>query len=72
MKMEVRSLGYLVVKKNREYRKLKDEQWKKTMEYARLTRPDHIRQFALTRLTLNEAQDGQIIQLVGARAAVRQ
>jgi hypothetical protein len=72
MKMEVRRLGYTVLKETRAYKLLKDEQRLKTMDYARLTRPDHIRRYAISRLTLNEAQSGQIIQLVGSRVAVPQ
>lgn len=72
MKMEVRRLGYVVLKSSRQYKTLKDQQLVKTMELARITRPDHIRHYAMSRLTLNEARNGQIIQLVGSRIAVPQ
>lgn len=72
MKMEVRRLGYVVLKSSRQYKTLKDQQLVKTMELARITRPDHIRHYAISRLTLNEARNGQIIQLVGSRIAVPQ
>jgi hypothetical protein len=72
MKMEVRRLGYTVLKETRRFKLLKDEHRLKTMEYARITRPDHIRRYAISRLTLNEARNGQIIQMVGSRIAVPQ
>src|SRR6266404_3184794 len=48
LKMEVRRMGYSVLKASQEYRKLKDHQRMMTMDYAKLTRPDLIRQYALT------------------------
>lgn len=72
MKMEVRRMGYVVLKETRHHKILKDEHRLKTMNYARSTRPDHIRRYAISRLTLNEARVGQIIQLVGQRIAVPQ
>lgn len=72
MKMEVRRLGYVVLKTTKQYKTLKDQQLLKTMDLARVTRPDHVRRYAISRLTLNEAQSGQIIQLVGSRIAVPQ
>lgn len=72
MKMEVRRLGYVVLKETRQFKTLKDQSRLKSMEYARLTRPEQIRKYAMSRLTLNEARNGQIIQLVGRRIAVPQ
>lgn len=72
MKMEVRRMGYTVLKESRRNKILKDEQRLKTMNYARSVRPDHIRRYAISHLTLNEARVGQIIQLVGQRIAVPQ
>lgn len=72
MKMEVRRLGYTVLKENRAFKILSDEQRLKTMEYARVMRPERIRRYAISHLTLNEARNGQIIQLVGQRIAVPQ
>ena len=72
MKMEVRRLGYVVLKSTKQYKTLKDQKLLKTMDLARVTRPDHVRHYAISRLTLNEAQSGQIIQLVGSRIAVPQ
>ena len=72
LKMEVRRLGYTVLKETKQHKILKDQHRLKTMELARLTRPDHIRNYAMSRLTLGEARNGQIIQLVGQRIAVPQ
>lgn len=72
MKMEVRRLGYTVLKESRRAKIIKDDQRLKAMEYARVIRPDHIRRYAISKLTLNEARGGQIIQLVGQRIAVPQ
>jgi hypothetical protein len=72
MKMEVRRLGYTVLKETKQHKILKDQQRLQAMELARITRPDHIRRYAMSRLTLSEARNGQIIQLVGQRLAVPQ
>lgn len=71
-KMEVRRMGYSVLKASQEYRKLRDHQRLMSMEYARLTRPEHIRKYAVSKLTLNDARNGQIIQLAGQKLAMPQ
>jgi cell division protein FtsL len=72
LKMEVRRVGYSVLKSTQEYRKLKDQYRHMQMEYAALTRPDVVRRYAVSRLTLNDARNGQIIQLTGQKLAVPQ
>jgi cell division protein FtsL len=72
LKMEVRRMGYSVLKATQEYRKLKDHNRLMSMEYARLTRPEHVRKYALSHLTLNDARNGQIIQLAGEKLAMPQ
>jgi hypothetical protein len=72
LKMEVRRMGYSVLKASQEYRKLKDHNRMLNMEYARLTRPDTVRKYALSHLTLNDARNGQIIQLAGEKLAMPQ
>lgn len=72
LKMEVRRMGYVVLKENKQHKTLKDQQRLKAMELAKMTRSDHIRKYAMSRLTLGEARNGQIIQLVGQRIAVPQ
>ncbi|MGE0526820.1 MAG: histidine kinase [Bdellovibrionales bacterium] len=72
LKMEVRRMGYSVLKATREYRKLQDHHRLMTMEYARLTRPERVHKYAVSRLTLNDARNGQIIQLAGRTLAMPQ
>lgn len=72
LKMEVRRMGYSVLKASQEYRKLKDRQRMLRMDYARLTRPEVVRKYAVSRLTLNDARNGQIIQLAGQKLAMPQ
>jgi hypothetical protein len=72
LKMEVRRMGYSVLKSSQEYRKLRDHQRMMSMEYARLTRPELIRKYAVSHFTLNDARNGQIIQLAGQKLAMPQ
>jgi hypothetical protein len=72
LKMEVRRMGYSVLKATKEVQHLKDQNRLMSMEYAKLTRPDTIRKYAMSRLTLNDAQIGQIIQLTGQKIALPQ
>jgi hypothetical protein len=72
LKMEVRRMGYSVLKSSQEYRKLKDHQRLMSMEYARLTRPEYVRKYAVSHLILNDARTGQIIQLAGLKLAMPQ
>lgn len=71
-KMEVRRMGYLVLKENREFKNLQDEVRLKVMTYAKVTRPDRVREYALSQLTLSDAQRGQIIHLTADRIAIPQ
>lgn len=70
VKMEERRLGYLMLKQNRVYRKIRDLNRRQVMEYAKVTRPERVRELALTRLTMNDPRSGQIIQLTGDNVAV--
>lgn len=72
LKMEVRRAGYSVLRATKELQQLKDKNRLLAMEYARLTRPDHIKKYAIDRLTLNDARNGQIIQLTGQKLALPQ
>jgi hypothetical protein len=72
LKMEVRRMGYSVLKATKEFQQLKDQNRLMTMDYARLTRPEHVRKYAMSRLTLNDARLGQIIQLTGQKIALPQ
>jgi len=72
LKMEVRRMGYSVLRASQEYRKLKDHNRLLAMDYARLTRPEHVRKYAMSHLTLGDARNGQIIQLAGEKLAMPQ
>lgn len=72
LKMEVRRMGYSVLKATQEYKALRDHYRLMSMEYARLTRPELVRKYAVSKLTLNEANTGQIIQLAGDELAMPQ
>jgi cell division protein FtsL len=72
LKMEVRRMGYSVLKASQEFHKLEDHHRMMSMEYARLTRPEHVRKYAMSHLTLNDARNGQIIQLTGQKIALPQ
>jgi cell division protein FtsL len=71
-KMEVRRMGYFVLRQSQEQRKLQDRHRMLAMEYAQLTRPDRVRKYAVSRLNLNDSHSGQIIQLAGQRLAMPQ
>jgi hypothetical protein len=70
--MEVRRLGYVVLKQTREYKSLQDDHRLKAMRFARVMRPDHLRDLAINRLTLNELKAGQVIHMSGEKVAIRQ
>jgi len=71
-KMEIRRMGYSVFKSVNIYRSLQDNYRSKVIDYARYTSPDHLRQTALTKLTMTEAKYGQIIHMSGEQIALRQ
>ena len=72
LKMEVRRMGYSVLKATKEVQMLKDQNRLLAMEYARLTRPDAVKKYAISHLTMNDARLGQIIQLTGQKIALPQ
>lgn len=71
-KMEVRRMGYIVLKQSRQLNQLSDQHHLRLIEYARVTRPDRVRKLAISQLTLNDARKGQIIHFSGENIAVRQ
>ena len=72
LQMEVRRIGYVVLKQTREYKTLQDEQRIRVLRFAKVMRPQRVRDLAVTKLTLNEAKSGQIIHMAGAKIALRQ
>ena len=71
-KMEVRRMGYSVFSASRTFKTLRDQHRSQVMEYAQITRPDRVRKIAVSRFTLNDAQVGQIIQMIGSHIALPQ
>lgn len=70
--MEVRREGYELLKLTRVYKSMQDENRLKVMRFAKVMRPERLRDLAVTRLTLNEAKSGQIIHMSGEKIALRQ
>ncbi len=60
-KMEVRRLGYMVLKQAREEKLLQDQKRLVAMEYASLVRPERIESYAQNYWSLARAQQKQII-----------
>lgn len=70
-KMEVRRMGYVLLKDSRQLKTLTEQKRLKEMTYAQLTRPERIETFAERKLSLKKAQKGQIVQLAGERIALQ-
>ncbi len=71
VKMEVRRMGYTLLKESRGLKSLTEEKRLKEMTYAQLTRPERIETFAERKLSLKKAVKGQIVQLSGERIALQ-
>ena len=72
MKMEVRRLGYTVLKLSREERRWRDYEREEKIRLAKVTRPDRVQKVAQDRLTLRKAGAGQIIQITAQGIALEQ
>ncbi|HVK61948.1 MAG TPA: hypothetical protein VM432_10375 [Bdellovibrionales bacterium] len=71
-KMEVRRMGYSVLKLTREERRMRDTERQQSIQLAKITRPERLQAIAEARLTLKKAQSGQIIQMTERGIALRQ
>jgi hypothetical protein len=71
-KMEVRRVGYSVLKLVREERVLRDKQREQKLQLAKILRPGRLQSVATTRLTLKKAASGQIIQMTDQGIGIRQ
>lgn len=71
-KMEVRRLGYGVLKLSREERSLRDLERDAVIRLAKSTRPERMALVAESRLTLRRAVKGQIIQMTENGVALEQ
>ena len=72
IKMEVRRVGYSILRDGREFKRIRDEKRKLVSKYAQITRSERVRRIAMTKLTLDEAKNGQVIQMFGTKVALRQ
>ena len=71
-KMDIRRVGYAVLKLSHEERKLRDLQRQQMITLATITRPDRLQKVAQNRLTLKRAETGQIIQMTELGIALKQ
>jgi len=62
-KMEVRRVGYMFWKATKIEKKLKDDLRVKSLEFAKLTRPDRVEKYARQFWALNKPVSGQVVQL---------
>jgi hypothetical protein len=69
LQMEERRLGYAILKSTREQRQILEEKRERSMQLAKITRPQHVEQLAQSRFTLKKVQANQIIHLTGAQLA---
>lgn len=65
MKMEVRRVGYSLLKDSRQHKTLMETKRLQEMTLAQLVRPERIESFAQKRLSLQRPTKGQIVQLSG-------
>ena len=71
-KMEVRRMGYSVLKLSREERQMRDKERVQMIQLAKMTRPERLQQVAQNRLTFKKPEMGQIIQITEQGVAFRQ
>lgn len=71
-KMEIRRVGYSVLKLSREEKRLRDRHRQQVVQLAHVTRPERLRSLAQSRLTLRKAESGQIIQMTEMGIALKQ
>ncbi|RME16341.1 MAG: hypothetical protein D6797_04735 [Bdellovibrio sp.] len=72
IKMEVVRVGYVVLKESEQLKRLMDHKRMLALQWAEMTRPERVRQIAISRLTLSEARSGQFIQVADKEIAIRQ
>ncbi|NQY99765.1 MAG: hypothetical protein HRT45_03740 [Bdellovibrionales bacterium] len=69
-KMESRRLGYQAVKMNSHLKKVQTEYRSQSIQLAKSIRADRIKFYAMSQLTLEHAEKGQIIQMSGDNIAL--
>lgn len=70
-KMEVRRMGYSLLKESRILKVLQETKRLDQMKLASLTRPERIESLAQRNLSLRRAQKGQIVQISGERIVLQ-
>jgi cell division protein FtsL len=70
-KMEVRRMGYALLKDSRYLKTLNENKRQNQMTLASLTRPERIENYAQKKLSLKRADKGQIVQISGERIVLR-
>jgi hypothetical protein len=71
MKMEVRRIGYSLLKDSRQHKTLMETKRLQEMTLAQLVRPERIENFAQKRLSLQRPTKGQIVQLSGQKIVLQ-
>ncbi len=66
MQMEERRIGYSLLKLSREQKEIVEEKRVKTMQLAKLTRPQQVEKFVQNRSSLKKMNSSQIIHLSGS------
>ena len=65
-------MNYVFLVRSRFYGQLQDNYYKNLMIQARLTRSERLEKWAHSQMTLNWAKEGQVILILGEKAAVPQ
>jgi hypothetical protein len=65
LQMEERRRGYAILKLTREQRNVIEEKRERSMQLAKLTRPEHVEKLAQSQFTLKKVQANQIIHMTG-------
>jgi hypothetical protein len=71
LQMESRRMGYIVWKQVRVLKSAKDSERSMVLKFAKINRPERLRELAESRMTLNEIKNTQVVHMSGDRVAVR-
>ena len=71
IKMENRRMGYSFLKLVHKEKVLRNKQREKSLQLARMTRPERVRVLATQRLPMKKAGEGQIIQMAEGMAIIQ-
>ena len=72
IKMESRRINYSLLRQSRKHQELLDRYHKDLMSYLEMTQGSRLNRLARTKLTLERAEKGQVILLVGGKLAIPQ